>query len=256
MKHIAFISIILAILIYSIYEKNNYAQKENLEAIIQHTFMNNPKIKELIYMIAAKDLAESEKKIEIDPFVKQILKKLNSSESIKKLGGSYTKRYKTEELAKIRALIENPIYDRYMEETVEITKESLREVDSVIKEILETQETKKTTTFSSTIMEITSQNFEEKIQNSTVPLVLEFYAEWCAPCKGMEIILSELKTDFEEKIQFTRLNIENEKEIAEKFKRKDLPVVLFIKEGKILGIHSGFGDKETLQSKMQHFFAL
>lgn len=256
MKHIVFISIILATLIYYIYEQTNYTQKENLKAIIQHAFVNNPKIKELIYMIAAKDLAESEKKVEIDPFIKQILKKLNSSESIKKLEGSYTKRYKAEELAKIRALVENPIYDRYTEETVEITKESLREVDSVIKELLETQEIKKTTTFPSTIIEINSQNFEEKIQNSTIPIVLEFYADWCAPCKGMEIILSELKTDFEEKIQFTRLNIENEKEIAEKFKIKDLPVVIFIKDGKILGIHSGFGDKETLRSKIQHFFAL
>lgn len=256
MKYLVFISILLSILIYSIYGQNNYAKKENLDAIIQHTFVNNPKIKELIYMIAAKNLAESEKQVEIDPFVKQILKKLNSSESIKKLGGSYTKRYKAEEIAKIRALIENPIYDRYTEETVEITKESLREVDSVITELLETQEIKKTITFPSTIMEITSQNFEEQIQNSTRPLVLEFYADWCAPCKAMEIILSELQTDFEEKIQFTRLNIENEKEIAEKFKIKDLPVVLFIKEGKILGIHSGFGDKETLRSKIQQFFAL
>lgn len=252
MKHtLIVIIVIVSIISYFLYEAWYYSEQNNLESIVTHAVLENPKTTEIFYMLAAKKIAESEKNVKIEDVIKQIQRELKTDSYKKKLTNLYSKRYNSVEIRHIRSLVENPLFDRYAEDSFEITKDALREVDTIVEKILnQINEAKRS---NSKTVEITAENFEKEIQNSKEPVVLDFYADWCAPCKSIEVILEELSSDIQKPIKFTRLDITAQKEIAEKFKVKDLPLILFIKEGKIKDKHTGFGDKETLRKKIEDF---
>ncbi|WP_025209719.1 thioredoxin [Hippea sp. KM1] len=85
---------------------------------------------------------------------------------------------------------------------------------------------------------LTTQDFKEKIFNYEVnkdwkyegdlPCIIDFYADWCGPCKMVEPILEELSKEYEGKVKFYRVNTDNEQELAGVFGIRSIPSLLFI----------------------------
>jgi thioredoxin 1 len=84
------------------------------------------------------------------------------------------------------------------------------------------------------IIEITNQNFEKEVLNSNIPVVVDFWAEWCGPCRMVSPIIDELAHDYEGKVKVGKINVDKENELAMKFKVMSIPTIIIFKDGKIV----------------------
>ncbi len=93
--------------------------------------------------------------------------------------------------------------------------------------------------------------FNEIIQSET-PTLVDFFATWCGPCKAMQPILDQLKSDLGESLRIIKIDIDKNQPIAEKFKVKGVPTFVLFKKGEILWRQSG---AMTLQTIKQNIFS-
>lgn len=97
---------------------------------------------------------------------------------------------------------------------------------------------------------INSENFES-LKNGALPLVVDFWAEWCGPCKMISPIISELADDFDGKIIVGKCNVEDCEEIAAELGIRNIPTLLFFKNGQIIDKFVGAANKAKLKEKFE-----
>jgi len=98
-------------------------------------------------------------------------------------------------------------------------------------------------------MEITSQNFNEVIAQDK-PVVLDFWATWCGPCKKIAPLIEELAAEYEGRAIIGKVNVEDEDELASQFGIRNIPTVLFIKNGTVVDKQVGACPKSELENKL------
>ena len=79
----------------------------------------------------------------------------------------------------------------------------------------------------------TSANFDEEVLKSDLPVLVDFYADWCGPCKMMAPMVEQLAGEYDGKIKIGKLNVDEEQEIASRYGVMSIPTFLFFKEGEI-----------------------
>lgn len=97
---------------------------------------------------------------------------------------------------------------------------------------------------------VTKENFEKEVVKSDVPVLIDFWASWCMPCKMMAPVFDELSNEFEGKIKFVKINVENEQELANKFIVQGIPALILVKNGEEVGRISGFMPKSELKKEI------
>lgn len=95
-------------------------------------------------------------------------------------------------------------------------------------------------------IKITKENFETEVMNSSIPVVIDFWAEWCGPCKMLGPVISELADEYEGKVKVGKVNVDEEQELSMKFRIASIPTVIKIENGKISKSSIGFRTKEQL----------
>ena len=98
------------------------------------------------------------------------------------------------------------------------------------------------------ILEVNDNEFEEKVLNCSHPVICDFWAEWCGPCKQITPILEELSKEFNNKITIAKINIDNNPEIPSQYNIMSIPTLLLFKEGKLISNQVGLQEKITLSN--------
>ena len=101
------------------------------------------------------------------------------------------------------------------------------------------------------MLEVTSENVKELLA-SDKPLVLDFWAEWCAPCRAISPVIEKLSHDFEGKVNIGKCNIGVYDEIAVDFSIRAVPTILFFKGGKHVDKQVGSIDEEALRARIKN----
>lgn len=100
-------------------------------------------------------------------------------------------------------------------------------------------------------IEITKENFENEVLNSDIPVVVDFWAEWCNPCKMLAPIIEELAEEYEGKIKVGKINVDNEHDLATEFKVASIPMIVKFENGEIIKSSVGFQTKEQLAEALE-----
>ena len=97
----------------------------------------------------------------------------------------------------------------------------------------------------------TDTSFKDEVLDSKIPVLVDFYAEWCGPCKQMAPSIDKLAIEFEGKIKIGKLDVDANPMKSEEFQIQSIPTLIFFKDGKMLGEPMpGFKSEEDLRKKI------
>ncbi len=99
---------------------------------------------------------------------------------------------------------------------------------------------------SNNTVEITDSNFEKLVLKSEKLVIVDFWAEWCGPCKAITPILDEISNEFGDKILIGKVNVDEVKEVPVKYGIRSIPTLLFFNNGEITRQEVGLQSKQTL----------
>lgn len=102
-------------------------------------------------------------------------------------------------------------------------------------------------------LQITDANFNEIVINSKVPVLLDFYADWCGPCKVLNPIISELAQEYEGKALVAKVNTEKNPLLSQHFKIKSIPTLMFIHKGDLVERYQGLVPKPNLEEILEEY---
>ena len=102
---------------------------------------------------------------------------------------------------------------------------------------------------------VTEQSFEGEVLKSTVPVLVDFWAPWCGPCRVISPLVEELAETFAGKLRVAKVNIDENPRVATQFNIRAIPTLLFFKNGQVVDVIRAAVPKDQLQRKIEDVLA-
>jgi thioredoxin 1 len=102
------------------------------------------------------------------------------------------------------------------------------------------------------VQEVTDQNFEAEVLNSETPAIIDFWAEWCAPCRAIAPIVKDLAAEYGDKVKIVKLNIDENPGTPSKYGIRSIPTVLAFKDGAVVSQITGARPKGAFEEMVQN----
>ncbi len=97
---------------------------------------------------------------------------------------------------------------------------------------------------------LTDANFSDEVLNSDVPVLVDFWATWCGPCRMVAPIIEELASEYEGKAKIGKVDVDNNSRVAAQFGIRSIPTLLFFKDGEVVEQQIGASPKRVLSDKL------
>ena len=101
------------------------------------------------------------------------------------------------------------------------------------------------------MLNITKSNFEKEVVASEIPVVLDFWATWCGPCKMLSPVLVVLAAEYSDRVRFCKVNVDDEPELSARFGIASIPTLIFFENGEILKKTVGYREKDKLEEMLK-----
>ena len=105
------------------------------------------------------------------------------------------------------------------------------------------------------MLDITDQTFEEEVLKSDTPVLVDFWAEWCAPCRIIGPVVDELAKDYKGKLKVGKVNVDDSSGVASRFGVMSIPTLMFFKNGSPVKTMIGAQGKESLKREIEQIIA-
>lgn len=104
-------------------------------------------------------------------------------------------------------------------------------------------------------LEFTDRNFEETVLNSGQLTVVDFWAQWCGPCRAISPIIEELADEYAGRVLVGKVDVDSNQELAMRYSIRSIPTILIVKDGQVVDKHVGAITKPALQAKLEQQLA-
>ena len=105
------------------------------------------------------------------------------------------------------------------------------------------------------IVTLTSDSFDQEVVKSNRPVLVDFWAEWCGPCKQLGPMLDELATEYDGKVKIAKVNIDDHQNLAVQYRINSIPTLLFFKNGQVVDQVVGLKSKKDFKAKLDQLSA-
>lgn len=103
------------------------------------------------------------------------------------------------------------------------------------------------------VAQITAANWKAEVMDSTLPVLVDFWADWCVPCKTIAPVLDELSTELAAKLKIVKVNVMENRDLATQYAVKNLPCFLVFKSGQVKGQIVGAMSKPQFKDKLANY---
>ena len=100
-------------------------------------------------------------------------------------------------------------------------------------------------------LKITIENFENEVMKSNIPVLIDFWAPWCGPCRMMGPIIEQLADEYEGKAKVGKVNVDEEGELSQAFGVMSIPTIVLVKDGKVVKQVVGARPKAEMEAMLQ-----
>ena len=101
------------------------------------------------------------------------------------------------------------------------------------------------------ILELTKQNFNDYVSNSNKPVMFDFWASWCGPCRILAPIYDEIAKELKDEVMFAKLNVDENAEIAGQYHVASIPTIIVFKKGQVTARRTGTMSKEDILNLLE-----
>ncbi|AKA71466.1 MULTISPECIES: thioredoxin [Clostridium] len=101
------------------------------------------------------------------------------------------------------------------------------------------------------IQEIKDMDFSKIVQESSKPVVVDFWASWCGPCKMLAPVIDEISEELNDKVEFLKLNVDENPVTSNQYRVASIPTVMIFKDGKVVDTLVGFRPKEAIKDVIE-----
>ena len=92
------------------------------------------------------------------------------------------------------------------------------------------------------------KNFEEEVLKSEIPVLVDFYATWCGPCKMIAPVIFKIAEEYKGKVKVGKVNVDEENELAMKYQIQNIPTLILFKNGKLVNSLIGLNSKSEIEN--------
>ncbi len=101
------------------------------------------------------------------------------------------------------------------------------------------------------VVEISDSDFESEVLKSDLPILVDFWAPWCGPCKAIAPVIQEMSEELDGKVKFAKMNVDNNPETPGKFGIRAIPTLIFFKNGEVVDQVTGAVGKDQLTAMVE-----
>lgn len=101
------------------------------------------------------------------------------------------------------------------------------------------------------VLKVSNENYKEEVLDSDKAVLVDFYADWCGPCKMMAPVVEEISEELKDKVKVCKVNVDDNQELAMQYGIMSIPTLLFIKNGKLEKTLVGLRDKAEITSILE-----
>ena len=100
------------------------------------------------------------------------------------------------------------------------------------------------------VLTLTDKNFNEEVVKSAIPVLVDFWAEWCGPCKMIGPVIDEMATEYSGRVKIGKVNVDDQQQLAAQFKISSIPTLLIFKGGQVVEQMMGARSKRDIKTSL------
>lgn len=106
------------------------------------------------------------------------------------------------------------------------------------------------------ILEVNERNFEKEVLQSSVPVMVDFWAAWCGPCRSMSPVVEQVADEFAGRVKVAKLNVDENQSLTQRYGIKGIPTLLFFQNGKVVAQEVGYTPKDSVTQKLNRILGI